>query len=155
MDGKEIEDNYIADTYYGKIRGYKTHNGILSFKGIPYAEPPIKGLRFSPPIPIKRWEGILDAKKFGPVAPQPVLRLDPSVEPPEQNEEDCLTLNIWTPALDDKKRTVMFWKERSSTLTAAAPVVKMAVAAAKTIYKLENVCSVIPSGNVMPLARER
>ena len=109
MEGKETEDNYIVKTISGKIRGYKTQNEILSFKGIPYAEPPIKELRFSPPIPIKKWEGILDAKKFGPVAPQPEFRIDPSVEPPEQNEKDCLTLNIWTPALDDKKRTVMFW----------------------------------------------
>ena len=99
----------VADTNCGKIRGYKTQNGILSFKGIPYAEPPIKDLRFSPPIPIKKWKEILDAKEFGPIAPQPVVRFDPSVKPPKQSEPDCLTLNIWTPALDDKKRTVMVW----------------------------------------------
>ncbi|MHA1932399.1 MAG: carboxylesterase family protein, partial [Promethearchaeota archaeon] len=74
MKGKELKDNLIDNTNYGKIRGYKTHNGMLSFKGIPYTEPPIKELRFSPPIPKKKWEGILDAKKFGPVAPQPIFR---------------------------------------------------------------------------------
>ncbi|MHA2260545.1 MAG: carboxylesterase/lipase family protein [Promethearchaeota archaeon] len=103
-----MNGTFIAKTNNGKARGYRTENEIICFKGIPYAEPPIGELRFSPPHPKKRWEGVLDARNFGPIAPQPVLRLS-SIDLPEQSEADCLTLNIWTPALDDKKRTVMFW----------------------------------------------
>jgi para-nitrobenzyl esterase len=97
---------FIVDTTYGKIRGYKMYNEILSFKGIPFAEPPIGELRFSPPIPKTKWNGVLEVKTFGPISPQP---LGLTQETSEQSEKDCLTLNIWTPALDNKKRTVMFW----------------------------------------------
>ena len=108
MNEKDISrESYVANTSYGKVRGYKTKNGVISFKGIPYAEPPVKELRFSPPVPKKNWENILDAKRFGPVAPQPVEIS--STEILEQSEEQCLNLNIWTPALDDKERTVMVW----------------------------------------------
>ena len=100
---------FIVETKCGKIRGYKSRNGVISFKGIPYAEPPIKEFRWQPPLPIKEWEDILDAKDFGPIAPQPVVNFNPSVKSPEQSESGCLTLNIWTPALDDKERTVMVW----------------------------------------------
>ncbi len=109
-ENKKIKGSFIVDTINGKIRGYKTHNGVISFKGITFAEPPIGELRFKPPVPKSSWNGILDAKMFGPIAPQPELRLESSsIEPPEQNEADCLTLNIWTPTLDNEKRTVMFW----------------------------------------------
>lgn len=104
-----LRESYVVNTNCGKIRGYKTKNEVISFKGIPYAEPPIKDLRFSPPVPKKNWENILDAKEFGPIAPQPAVSFNPSVKLPEQSEADCLTLNVWTPALDDNKRTVMFW----------------------------------------------
>ena len=93
----------IVNTKNGKIRGNLTHNGVICFKGIPFAEPPIGELRFKPPVPKKSWKNILEANKFGPMAPQPLI------ENSEQNENNCLTLNIWIPSFDDKKRTVMFW----------------------------------------------
>ena len=102
--------NYIVNTTCGKIRGYKMYNRVISSKGIPYAEPPIGELRFRSPVPKCKWDDILDAKIFGPIAPQPSMELGSSqMKQPEQSEEDCLTLNVWTPALDNKKRTVMFW----------------------------------------------
>jgi len=109
VTGKKNGD-YIVDTTCGKIRGYRIYNDIISFKGIPYAEPPIGELRFRAPLPRSKWDDIFDAKHFGPIAPQPSIGLASSqIEKPEQSEEGCLTLNVWTPALDNKKRTVMFW----------------------------------------------
>lgn len=90
----------------GEIRGYRV-GGLFVFAGIPYAEPPAGPNRFLPPKPVQPWHGVFDAVKFGPVAPQP-----PSIIPtfpPEQSEAGCLTLNIWTPNVDDKKRSVLFW----------------------------------------------
>jgi para-nitrobenzyl esterase len=104
-----MEKNLIVDTKLGKVRGYRTR-GVLKFKGVPYAEPPIGGLRFSPPALKEPWEGILDATEYGPIAPQP-----PSVllamfgGKAKQSEEECLTVNIWRPETDQKNLPVMVW----------------------------------------------
>jgi len=108
----------IVNTKYGKIQGY-TENGLEIFKGIPYAEAPIGELRFSPPVPKKPWNRVLDALKFGPCAYQAItldeiaINLDGKVYQHrpvklEPQSEDCLMLNIWTPATDSTKRPVMF-----------------------------------------------
>jgi para-nitrobenzyl esterase len=81
--------------------------GLQIFKGIPYAEPPIGDLRLRDTIPKKSWEGILEAKEFGPIAPQPIFEPSSFVGHPQS--EDCLTLNIWTPPRDTTKRPVMVW----------------------------------------------
>ena len=97
----------IIDIKTGKIQGY-IKNDISIFKGIPYAEPPIGELRLNTPVAKRSWDGVLEAIEFSPIAPQP----PPFTEyfpPPPQSEADCLTLNIWTPGIDDKKRSVMFW----------------------------------------------
>ena len=65
-----MEKNIVVDTKLGKVRGYRTR-GVLKFKGIPYAAPPVGELRFSPPSPKEPWNGILDATEYGPIAPQP------------------------------------------------------------------------------------
>ncbi|MBN1643331.1 MAG: carboxylesterase family protein [Dehalococcoidales bacterium] len=94
-----------VNTTSGKVLGYE-NNGISIFRGIPYAAPPV---RFSPPQPVTPWPGVLNATKNSPVVPQ-IMGLPEyhSVNWP-QSEKDSLTLNIWTPGLDDKKRPVMFW----------------------------------------------
>jgi len=102
----------------GKLQGY-IDKGIEVYKGVPYAESPIGDLRFNAPEPKKSWGDVLDATRFGPVAPQPPSPFTPEPAPP-QSEEDCLTLNIWTPAADDKKRPVMFWIHGGSYKTGSA-----------------------------------
>ncbi|MHA1884497.1 MAG: carboxylesterase family protein, partial [Promethearchaeota archaeon] len=97
----------IIEINSGKLQGY-IDKGIEIYKGVPYAEPPIGDLRFNAPEPKKSWSDVLDASEFSPVAPQPLSPFTPQ-PPPPQSEENCLTLNIWTPAIDDKKRPVMFW----------------------------------------------
>jgi para-nitrobenzyl esterase len=98
----------VIDSKCGKIQGYN-ENGVEIFKGIPFAEPPIGDLRFSPPVKKKPWDGILDATKYGPCAYQGFTRLEEWFEKLEPESEDCLNLNIWTPATDNEKRPVMFW----------------------------------------------
>jgi para-nitrobenzyl esterase len=83
---------------------------VLAFRGIPYAAPPVGPLRFAPPAEGSPWQGIRDATAFGPAAPQ---RPDPLVGrlgllPDGPQSEDCLTLNVWTPALDGR-RPVLVW----------------------------------------------
>ena len=102
--------DYIVDISCGEVRGYRMYNNIVSFKGIPYAEPPIEELRFRAPLPKSQGDDVFDAKNFGPIAPQPSIGLSSSqMTQLKQSEKLCLTLNIWTPALDNEKRTVMFW----------------------------------------------
>jgi para-nitrobenzyl esterase len=101
-----LKDTVIINTMTGKIRGY-TEDGLQIFKGIPYAEPPIGDLRLRDTVPKEPWDGILEAKEFGPIAPQPILEPSSFVGHPQN--EDCLTLNIWTPPGVNTKHPVMFW----------------------------------------------
>lgn len=98
----------IAATAAGKVRGAET-DGIDSFKGVPYAAPPIGDRRFRPPAPVEAWDGIREALSLPPSCPQPASRpLGWNDEP--SLDEDCLYLNVWTPAVgDDARRPVMFW----------------------------------------------
>lgn len=108
-----MDKQAVVSTESGKLEGI-FQDGLYVFKGIPYAEPPLGTLRWMPPQPVKKWDGIRPAKEFGAMAPQ-VTMAAPSDSPGAPNfgnvpqSEDCLFLNIWTPGLDDKKRPVMFW----------------------------------------------
>lgn len=100
----------IATTTSGKVRGL-TRDGINIFRSVPYAAPPIGARRCRPPAPAEPWDDVRDATKFGPVAPQNASMLETMLGAPEPeiDEESCLTLTVFTPALDDAKRPVMFW----------------------------------------------
>ena len=95
----------IVTTKNGKIKGNQ-EDKFQSFLGIPYAKPPVAGLRFKGPQSLDNWDEIKDTTKFGPIAPQGYEE-----NPPLNHEEneDCLYLNIWTPSADEKERPVMFW----------------------------------------------
>ena len=96
-------------TKAGELRG-ATENGVAVFRGVPYAAAPVGELRFAPPQPVPAWSGTRDATKDGPVAPQGRSRLAHVMGDFERPQsEDCLTLNIWTPAPDSKKRPVLVW----------------------------------------------
>ncbi len=90
-------------TAYGRLRGRRTGD-LLTFKGIPYAGPVSGAHRFKAPPPLTPWTGVRDAMTPGPPSFQPGRRID---EPP--SSEDCLVLNIWTPAADHRRRPVMFY----------------------------------------------
>jgi hypothetical protein len=95
----------VANTTYGLVAGLMSDDGLNVFLGIPYARAPEGELRFEPPQDPPSWNGILPAFNFGPVCPQvQAAPFPPSYYP--QNE-DCLSLNIWTPGVDSKRRPVL------------------------------------------------
>jgi para-nitrobenzyl esterase len=102
------EKQTIVKTKSGKIEG-SFEEGLYAFKGIPYAAPPVGQLRWLPPQPVKPWDGIRPAKKFGAIAPQNPMVGGPITHVEQPQDEDCLFLNIWTPGLDDARRPVMLW----------------------------------------------
>ncbi len=102
-------ETLVVHTRAGALRGAR-EDGVAVFRGVPYAAPPVGGLRFQPPQPVPAWSGERDATRDGPIAPQGRSRLAHIMGDFERPQsEDCLTLNIWTPAPDAKKRPVMVW----------------------------------------------
>jgi para-nitrobenzyl esterase len=97
----------IAKTANGAVRG-TTFAGGDEFLGVPYAAPPVGRLRWQPPQPASDWKGVRDATVFAPSCPQPAGLFTPT----GALSEDCLYLNVYTPALDDHGsagRPVLVW----------------------------------------------
>ncbi len=93
----------------GLISGTTT-DGIMSYKGIPYAAPPAGELRWKAPQPLQPWEGVRQCSDFGPDCPQaPYPQASLYYSPPQKQSEDCLYLNVWTGAKSKDKRPVMVW----------------------------------------------
>lgn len=96
-----------ADTTLGTANGVMTDEGVVAFLGLPFAEPPVGDLRFKPAVAIAAWDSPVDATEFGPACPQPADSGTGTLY--GDQSEDCLTLNVWTPSADDRKRPVMVW----------------------------------------------
>jgi len=97
----------IARTSSGNLEG-REKDGVLLFAGVPYAAPPTGERRWRPPEPLPPWSGVREAKTFGAAAPQlPGQGLTDA--PPRRMGEDCLVLNVTTPAADDGRRPVFVW----------------------------------------------
>ena len=95
----------------GKITGDVTGKGnaISVYKGIPYAAPPVGGLRWRPPQPAVPWDGIRPAIAYGPAALQQPSPFG-GVKEKIWRSEDCLYLNVWTPAASSEENLpVMVW----------------------------------------------
>ncbi len=102
-------------TAAGLIRGYR-QGGVTMFKGVPYGAPTGGANRFRPPQPPVPWQGVRSTLHYGPIAPQDkgtgrfhdeeafIFRWNDAVA-----DEDCLRLNVWTPALDPARRPVLVW----------------------------------------------
>lgn len=80
----------------GLVQGL-SEAGVKSFKGIPYAAPPVGKFRWRPPQPVSSWEGIRDATEYGPNCAQAGWGAAPGTIS-EGSSEDCLYLNLWLPA---------------------------------------------------------
>ena len=105
-------------TKQGAVQGLLSQDGrTVIFRGVPYAQPPVGELRFRRPQAHQPWEGVRDCTQFGPRCPQADLasmdfygrEFYDDLVPPE--DEDCLYLNIWTPAEAGpaSKLPVLFW----------------------------------------------
>lgn len=92
---KKIENGIIEGNY-------NTKEGLQLFFGIPFAKPPVGNLRWKAPQPVDNWKGVLQTKKFGPRPVQGIVFGDMSSRS-EGLSEDCLYLNVWTPAKHDTK----------------------------------------------------
>ena len=97
----------------GQISAPADPTGIHVFRGIPYAQPPVGPLRWKPAMPVTPWTGIREATSFGPACLQrtklTARELAATGAAPANVSEDCLTLNVWTPAKTDKPVPVMVW----------------------------------------------
>lgn len=81
--------DYIVNTMSGKVQGH-LRNGLVEYLGIPYAKPPVGELRFKRAVPVEPWNGVFDAKEYGPES----VQFD---EGELKGSEDCLTVNVVRP----------------------------------------------------------
>ncbi|HEU4388948.1 MAG TPA: carboxylesterase family protein, partial [Blastocatellia bacterium] len=101
--------NNVVRVDGGTISGTAS-DGVRSYKGIPFAAPPVGDLRWKPPQPVVGWEGVRECTVFGPECPQaPYPAGSMYYTPPQKQSEDCLYLNVWTAANAGEKRPVMVW----------------------------------------------
>jgi para-nitrobenzyl esterase len=106
-DLNNIESTPIIQITTGKLQGVAVKN-MLEFKNIPYAAAPVGKLRWRPPQPAYKWDGVRDASKFGDACIQPIIKgLNSELA---STSEDCLKLNVFTPINSgSKKLPVMVW----------------------------------------------
>jgi len=102
-------DEPVIQTASGMVRGVR-EGDVDVFKGIPFAAPPVGDFRWRPPQPVTPWEGVRDSKEFGPTCAQGGRGTAPGTIS-EGSSEDCLYLNVWTPATAKQgaKLPVMVW----------------------------------------------
>ena len=105
LPADSAEPSATIDT--GQLRGARI-DGVLAFRGVPYARPPVGALRWRAPQPAAAWDGIRPATDYGASCAQP--RTATFSLPLADLSEDCLTLNVWTPSLrPEQKMPVMVW----------------------------------------------
>jgi para-nitrobenzyl esterase len=97
----------VLRTTSGPVRGFRAAADVVAVLGIPYAAPPFGAARFREPLPPARWTGVRECTAFGPVAPQSARLPGAPVWSPD--DEDVLTVNVWTPAEGGGGLPVLVW----------------------------------------------
>lgn len=109
----------IVRTALGEIRGL-WRDSIATFRGVPYAAPPVGARHFAPAAPVQPWIGQCDATQHGPIAPQLPSRLNVTMGNfTRPQHENCLTLSICTPAPDSAGRPVLVWLHGGAWISGA------------------------------------
>ena len=99
----------VTEVVHGRVRGSRSE-GVDRFLGIPFAAPPVGRLRWQPPREPEPWPGIRDTLAPGPIPLQPVSKAESMIgAAASPQSEDCLSLNVWTPACDGGRRPVLVW----------------------------------------------
>ena len=102
----------VVETAAGRLRG-RAREGVVTFKGIRYGASTAGVNRFQPPVKPQSWTGVVDAFEYGPRAWQPSRAMIPEIGDALTGSgpmgEDCLRVNVWTPAADRGRRPVMVW----------------------------------------------
>ena len=120
---KGLDENSVRTITQGELIGYK-EEGTFAWRGIPFAQPPIDELRWKAPLPPDSFDSRFEAKVFGPECFQPQGIMG-GQEGKWTGSEDCLYLNIWSPAwspeeLIDKKVPVMMWIHGGANIIGSA-----------------------------------
>lgn len=105
---------FTVKTQNGSLCG-EQKDGFIQFLGVPFAKPPVGPLRFRKPQPPEPWEGVRQAKEYADYCVQPG-KAD-TIARNAKGSEDCLNLNIFTPACDRRKRPVVVWIHGGAYLT--------------------------------------
>jgi len=92
---QQAQDPTTVKTSAGYVSGIN-QSGIRVYLGVPFAAPPVGDLRWRPPAPVRSWEGTKAATAYGPTCPEAQKGSQPGPAP--NMSEDCLYLNVWTPA---------------------------------------------------------
>ena len=92
----------------GTLKGTTENNGVLTWKGVPYAKAPVGNLRWKPTQAPDKSDAQIDCTQFGPVAPQFMASFN-GTEPNFEISEDCLTLNIWASDITTENKAVMIY----------------------------------------------
>lgn len=138
-------EQVVVETDTGRLAGVRGDDGVVVFKGVPFAAPPVGPLRFRPAQPPRPWTGVRDAFEFAPLAVQPPPDGFGTIPgDPVDQSEDCSYLNLWTPGCDDERRPVMVFVHgggftsgsSSSTLYAGGPLASEGVVVVTIAYRL-------------------
>ncbi|MFA4876386.1 MAG: carboxylesterase family protein [Methanoregula sp.] len=117
--GPAKPDAVVVKTDTGSVSGSQQGN-LRVFSGIPFAAPPTGNLRWRPPAPVQPWSGVKETKVFSPACPQPAL-----ADPTLNMSEDCLYLNVWTPAKNTSEKLpvmVFFYGGAFGKIAGSMPV---------------------------------
>ena len=110
FSGFALGGAYVTVKVDGGLISGTAADGVRSFKGIPFAAPPVGELRWKAPQPVVAWDGVRKCEAFGPECPQaPYPAGSMYYSPPKKQSEDCLYLNVWTAAKPGDRRPVMVW----------------------------------------------
>ncbi|HEX3791099.1 MAG TPA: carboxylesterase family protein [Pseudonocardiaceae bacterium] len=102
-----IED--VVVTSGGRVRGARVADGVVAYRGIPYAAAPFGPARFRAPQSAPTWDGVREATAFGPIPPQPTSPVPGAVNWSAEDGDEILTVNVWLPEQPTTGLPVLVW----------------------------------------------